>query len=411
MEVPLKKLLLRISLRLLLIILVAVLLIKALPPALDLFFPFVLAFLAATILSPLVQKFTKKVGTARRFWSILFIILLLVAVTAILVYAGYYLVSQVSDLLGSWTSVQAGLTSVLTRLSEFLDRHISLTSTEAEEYVVNLLQKGLTWLTERISSWVPNMVVGVGNLASGIASFVVSLLFFIVGAYFMTADYPNLKKKLSSWVPEIIRPHVRHVKQAAGSATFGYLKAQLILSGCVTLIIFIALLIYGQPYAILIAIGCGIIDLIPFLGSGLVLVPWALSMLLFGNYKQSLFLLILSLGLFLFRKVAEPKVVGNQTGLSPLLSLISIYVGMRLGGVAGMILCPIICMAVIALYRVGFFEPTLQDFKMLIGRILDAARLPSSATESPREDPAAPDPAAAEPNRDAGCTGEQDTVL
>lgn len=71
----------------------------------------------------------------------------------------------------------------------------------------------------------------------------------------MTADYPGLRKKLISWVPDIIRPHMRHVKEATGSAMFGYLRAQLILSGVVTLIIFIALLIYGQSYSLLIAIG------------------------------------------------------------------------------------------------------------------------------------------------------------
>lgn len=380
-SVPTKKLILRISLRLLLIVTVLLCLSLLVPPLLDLFLPFLLAFLAATLLAPLVQKFAKRVG-GWNFWSMLFVVLMLLAVTGILVYAGYYLGSQVADLIRSWSSIREGITDLLNQVSQFLSNNVHFTSTDTEEYILGLLQDGLSWLTGKISSWAPTVVVGVSNLASGIASFLISLLFFIVAAYFMTADYPGLRKRLISWVPDIIRPHMRHVKEAAGSAMFGYLRAQLILSGIVTVIVFVALLIVRQPYSLLIAIATGIIDVMPFFGSGAILVPWGVICLLVGNYKKALFLLILAFALFLFRKLAEPKVVGNQTGLSPLLSLISIYVGMKIGGVAGMILCPIACMVVIGLYGMGFFTPTINDFKMLFGRIIEAARLPEEAGDS-----------------------------
>lgn len=380
-SVPTKKLILRISLRLVLIVAVLLCLGLIVPPLLGLFLPFLLAFVAATLLAPLVQKFAKRVG-GWNFWSMLFVVLMLLAVTGILVYAGYYLVSQVTDLIRSWTSIREGITDMLNQVSQFLSNNVHFTSTDTEEYILGHLQDGLSWLTGKISTWAPTVVVGVGNLASGIVSFLISLLFFIVAAYFMTADYPGLRKRLIAWVPDIIRPHMRHVKEAAGSAMFGYLRAQLILSGVVLVIVFVALLIFRQPYSLLIAIATGIIDIMPFFGSGAILVPWGVICLLVGNLKKAVFLLILAFALFLFRKLAEPKVVGNQTGLSPLLSLISIYVGMKLGGVAGMILCPIACMVVIGLYGMGFFTPTIQDFRMLFGRVLEAARLPGEAGDS-----------------------------
>lgn len=380
-SVPTKKLILRISLRLVLIVAVLLCLGLIVPPLLGLFLPFLLAFVAATLLAPLVQKFAKRVG-GWNFWSMLFVVLMLLAVTGILVYAGYYLVSQVTDLIRSWTSIREGITDMLNQVSQFLSNNVHFTSTDTEEYILGHLQDGLSWLTGKISTWAPTVVVGVSNLASGIVSFLISLLFFIVAAYFMTADYPGLRKRLIAWVPDIIRPHMRHVKEAAGSAMFGYLRAQLILSGVVMVIVFVALLIFRQPYSLLIAIATGIIDIMPFFGSGAILVPWGVICLLVGNLKKAVFLLILAFALFLFRKLAEPKVVGNQTGLSPLLSLISIYVGMKLGGVAGMILCPIACMVVIGLYGMGFFTPTIQDFRMLFGRVLEAARLPREARDS-----------------------------
>lgn len=378
-QVPFKQLLLRIGLRFFLILALLLFSIFLLPPLLDLFFPFVLAFLAASMLAPLVRKFTKKVGKIWNFWSMLFVLLLILSATGLLVYLGYYLFSQISELIGSWNSIQTNITSILDSISTYLEDHVSLTSTDVEEYALDALQKGLSWITEKLSTWAPNVVSGVSNLASGIANFLISLLFFIVGAYFMTSDYPNLREHITSHIPKIIQPHMHHIKAAMGTAMFGYLKAQLILSGIVTLIIFISLLIFGQNYAIIIAIICGIIDLIPFFGSGTVLIPWAIVELFLGHYPKVLFLLILAFVLFLFRKLAEPKVVGNQTGLSPLLSLISIYVGMKLGGVIGMILAPILCMIVISLYRVGFFDPTILDFRMLFQRIVDTAKIDHSS--------------------------------
>lgn len=375
-HIPLKTLLLRIGLRILLLVALILLVALALRPFLNLFLPFILAFLTATLLAPLVKKFTKKLGKARSFWSMLFILLLILAVTGLLIYIGYYLVTQISGLLGDWKDIQAYATDISNAMFNYLEKTIFLPSAEAESYAVSFLEKGLSWLTDMISSWAPNVVVSVGNLASGVASFVISLLFFILGAYFITSDYPALRSRISAWVPDIIRPHVRCIKDAMGSAMFGYLKAQLILSGIVALVTFVSLLIWGQEYAILIALLCGIIDIVPFFGSGVVLVPWAVVALFIGHYGKALFLLILSAALFLFRKLAEPKVVGNQTGLSPLVSLISIYVGMKLGGVVGMILVPIACMIVISLYSVGFFAPTLQDFRMLLTHVISAARLP-----------------------------------
>ena len=395
---PLRPLLLRIGLRIILIILLFLFIILLLPRLLDLFLPFVLAYIAAAILAPLVGKISglfgdapKKMGKAWNFWSMLFVILLIVTVTGVLVYAGYYLFQQISDLVGSWSSLQESYTSILNSISKYLENHATMTSTELEAYIVNALNSVVNWISDKISTWAPNMISGVGNLASTIASFIIALLFFIVGAYFMTSDYHNIHDFVSSHIPNMIRPQMRQLRAATGSAMFGYLKAQLILSGIVALIVFLALTVWGQSYPALIAILCGIIDIIPFFGSGTILVPWAVVELFLGHYNKALFLAILALVLFLFRKIAEPKVVGNQTGLPPLLSLISIYVGMKLGAVIGMILVPVLCMIVLSLYSVGFFDPTIHDFIALIERIRADTKLGEVSTEDVPNQPEAED--------------------
>ena len=176
-EVPLKTLLYRIGLRFFLILGLILFIVLLLPRLLDLFLPFILAFGAASLLAPLVRRLTKKVGKVWNFWSMLFVLLLLLAATGLLVYLGYYLFSQISDLLGSWQKIQSNASNLLVTISDFLDRNVTLPSTDAEEYLMDMVEKASSWLSGKISSWVPNMVSSVGSLASGIASFLISLLF------------------------------------------------------------------------------------------------------------------------------------------------------------------------------------------------------------------------------------------
>ena len=374
-QVPLRTLVLRISLRFLLILSVILFLVLLLPTLLNLFLPFVLAYFMAAVLTPLVGRLTKTSERVWHFWSMFFVLLIIISIAAILIYAGYYLFTQVTDLVASWGSIRDHLIEVLRALSGYLQGHMDMTSTELDAYAQEALQKVTDYITDKLSSWAPSVMVSVGNVASSVAGFIVSALFFIIGSYFMTSDYHQIHETIVRHIPDSIQPHMRHIKAAMDSAMFGYLKAQLILSAMVTGILFVALLIWGQDYALIIALIVGIVDFLPFFGSGIILAPWAVVALFLGEYAKALFLIVMCVALFLFRKLAEPKVVGNHTGLNPLISLISIYVGMKLGGVLGMILAPIVCMIFVSLHGVGFFDPTVEDFKMLFHRIIDAATL------------------------------------
>jgi predicted PurR-regulated permease PerM len=85
-----------------------------------------------------------------------------------------------------------------------------------------------------------------------------------------------------------------------------------------------------------------------------------------GDVRGAISLMVIWGIIALFRHVAEPKVLGSQTGLSPILSLVSIYIGMRLGGVAGMILGPILCLVFLNIYRSGLFEGASADLKLAV---------------------------------------------
>ena len=126
-------------------------------------------------------------------------------------------------------------------------------------------------------------------------------------------------------------------------------------------ILLVGFFLIHQPYGLLLALGLAIMDFIPIIGAGTVMVPWAVIALFMGDFQTAVELMVIWGIIALFRRVMEPKFVGDQTGLSPILSLMSIYVGMKLGGVLGMILGPTILLICLNLAAMGIFRGLRLD--------------------------------------------------
>ena len=123
-------------------------------------------------------------------------------------------------------------------------------------------------------------------------------------------------------------------------------------------------LLIHQPYALLLALALAVLDFIPIIGSGTAMVPWAVVDLLTGQFRHAVGLMVVWGLVALFRRLAEPKVLGDQTGLSPILSLVSVYVGMKAAGVLGMVLGPVLCLVALDVCRSGVLDNTMADIKL-----------------------------------------------
>ena len=237
----------------------------------------------------------------------------------------------------------------------------------AEEALNGRGEDLLTWASDTLPDLVTALAGGAAGLASSVPSFAVAAVVFLMGSYFITADYPRLRYLATHRLPGPVRNLLSEVRAAAVSAFGGYVKAEFILSVGVFFILLAGFLLIGQPYALLLAFLLAVLDFIPILGSGTVMVPWAVVDLVTRDVRHAVELMVIWGVVALFRRVGEPKVVGDQTGLSPILSLISIYVGMRLGGVLGMVLGPVVFMVVINIIRLGVFHNTAADLRLAAG--------------------------------------------
>ena len=159
----------------------------------------------------------------------------------------------------------------------------------------------------------------------------------------VSARLPQLRQRLAPMGEKLQRylPMVQKLKQSL----WGWLKAQLTLSGLCFFLVCTGLLILGVDYAPAWALAIALVDAIPVLGTGTILIPWALAGLLQGNHVLSLGLLGIYLCAMLSRTVLEPRLVGKQLGIDPLMTLMALYIGYRIWGFGGMLLSPMLCAA------------------------------------------------------------------
>ena len=329
-------------------------------PVLELCMPFLFALLFTAATEPVLRFLHSRWKIPRGILSLMMILLVVGALGGILtalIIKGWH---ELAELYGNWDKMWASFQAMYLQLGEITDRILAYFPEDVQAVFHNLSDRLLAWLNEFASRLLPKTT----SAARSISSFVLAFLFFLMAWYFTAADYPGLRKTVADRTPMSLRKIWAELRRAFSAAFGGYLKAELTISLGVMIILVVGFAIMGQPYGMLLAFLLAVLDFIPILGAGTVLVPWLIVDALLGDWTKTLYLLIIWGVICLFRRVAEPKIVGDQTGLHPLLSLLAIYVGMRTAGVLGMILGPVLLIMVRNLWRAGMFRDTFGDITL-----------------------------------------------
>jgi sporulation integral membrane protein YtvI len=365
---------LRLGIRLGLFLLAVCLLWRFGEPLLALFAPFVFALIAAAILDPAVKWAQRRIGLSRSVLTMILVLLLLGLIgvgLGFLIYAG---VSEVASLIRDWDKLLEHIRTGLDEFEGILTQLQNGMPTQVMSVLQNSRESLMDWLGRVVPEALKAAAAQAGQRAMGVPSFVIALVIFIMATYFLTADYPNLRIRIAQNVDEGVLHFFDQVRITALGAFGGYLKAEFLLSVGVFVILLVGFFFMRQPYALLLALLLAVMDFIPLIGAGTVMVPWAVIALITRDYKTAIELMIIWGIIALFRRVAEPKFVGDQTGLSPILSLIGIYVGMKVGGVLGMILGPILLLVLLNLAGMGIFHglrmdlsAAAKDFSAILG--------------------------------------------
>ena len=332
-------------------------------PLLSLFAPFLLALIAAAALNPLVKKLQRLLGWNRQVLTLLLLFLifgLLGGGLALLVYAA---AGQLVSLVQNWGGLLDSLQTVMDQLEALFARLLTLVPPQVNEIVENAKDSLFLWLSEAAPAALGNLGLEAGERAMGLPAFLVALVIFIMATFLLTADYPYLRSRYIQHLDEGVLRFLSQLRSTALGAFGGYVKAEFLLSVGVFFILLGGFFLIRQPYGLLLALGLAVMDFIPIIGAGTVMVPWAFVALFTGDFTAAVELMAIWGVIALFRRVMEPKFVGDQTGLSPILSLVSIYVGMKLAGVLGMVFGPVVLLVVLNLAGMGMFRGARLDLE------------------------------------------------
>lgn len=320
--------------------------------------PFGFGLILALAAEPAVRAGTQLLRLPRWAATGLGVTLTLVLLVTMIGILGAVAVKELRVLAGRLPDLQVTAEETVDRLRLFLERAASHAPQGVRPLVdrsvarlftsgTALMEQAAVRLPKAISavlSWVPDGALGVGT--------------GILSGFMLSARLPKLKPAIARRVPEELRTKLLPVLRRSKEALWGWVRAQLKLAVITYGIVTVGFLLLRVPFAPLWAAGVALVDAVPLLGTGTVLLPWALVSLVQREHLRSIGLLCIYGTTFFTRTVLEPKLVGRQLGIDPLVTLIFLYLGYKFWGLFGMLVAPMLAVAITAVGRERQDSPT-----------------------------------------------------
>lgn len=302
--------------------------------------PFIIAFIAASVVEPLVKILIKKLRFPRGIASTVCIVLLLLTVVLVGVFLSTTILSEVKSLI---VSIPGYLRSMVDYLKDVMKNGRGIFALLPEgtlDSMVNYLSN--YDYSSLLTGSVGSVVLGyAGNVVTSIPNALIFLIVSIVSSIFMSIAFPTVKKFILAQFRPEQQELIVEIKRSFFSTIGKYLRSYsvLILVTFVELLVFF--LIFSFKPALPLALLIALVDILPVLGVGTVLIPWAAFYLLSGSPWRALILVCIYVVITIVRQILEPKVIGDHVGMLPILTLFCIWVGLKLFGFGGMFLIPI----------------------------------------------------------------------
>lgn len=317
--------------------------------------PFLLSLAAAAVLEPAVRALERR-GVRRSLSAGL------MTAIALLLSAGLLGCCAMggAHLLSAYAKRAPALLTALTQTADRMKRQLAALLDSApqglEEELVSAA-RGISQQLSELPMWLSQKALdGVGSLAKLSTDWVLLICTAVIGIYFFSAYFPDLLRFLRRQLPRETQEKLQLIRSVTIGAVAGYLKVQCILSGVTFLILLAAFRWMGIADGTGTAAVIALVDALPVFGSGAVLLPWALLSLAAGNPVRSMELLAVYGVLLVSHNVLQAKLMGRQLGLHPLVALISLYVGWKIGGILGMMFLPLLCVLLRSLNEAGILH-------------------------------------------------------
>lgn len=321
---------------------------------LNLIWPFFAAFLFASLLRPLIRWLTAKCHVKYTVSAVLCLIVFFAVIGGLAVLITSRVISLAADVM-SWLPslygdmIEPGLNNLTVWIEELANR----IGPEVYDVVDEALPSVVSSIGTSVMNASRSIVAALSGWVAKLPSRLLSTLICAIATVFMTLDYSRMNAFIMRQIPERPRHILAEARGRFGVILRQYGKSYGIIM-CITFAEILAgLLIIGQKNAALIALAIAVFDIFPIVGAGMILVPWGVVTLLGGAVGKGVGLLVLWGVTIIVRQIIEPRIVGRQVGLHPLITLAAMFVGSKLFGAVGLFGLPITCAIVKSLDEAG----------------------------------------------------------
>lgn len=302
---------------------------------LPLFAPFILAYLIASGLLPIVKFLNRKTRLPKLLGGILSLSLLGALAGMGLFYLCDILMKQIVALLKNFPIYLAILSGYLDEFCKGCDKFFGIKLGTVQNFIYTNFDGVLVIIKNKIMPVITTRSI---NLLIGLVGFIGILLIIIVSILLLIKDEDKYRNGIRS---SAYYREIHLVTSKLSGMGVAYLKTQGIMMILISIVSTAAMLLIGNKYALLAGIGIGVVDAFPILGSGLILIPWTVISLFQQDFLSAAVLLTAYVGCQILRQTVEPKLLGNSIGIKPIYTMMAMYAGLKIFGIPGFILGPV----------------------------------------------------------------------
>ena len=326
--------------------------------------PFIIAYFFASIIEPVVKFIENKLRIPRKIGTVFSILFVLGIIGSII---GFLISRLIKEIKAVYLNLEINMDTITEFFNRIIDK-VNDIFIQLPDQITDLLSKGLQDFANNLQS-ILGKIVDWLQASIQAAMYLPQILIFIIvtllATYFMSSDKNTIIRFLDVQIPTDWLDKTKSITKNVFTALFGWMRAQLILTSITFSELLAGFLIIGIDNASLLAIIISLVDVLPVLGAGTVLIPWSIINLILGNAKLGLSTALLYVIILFVRQLIEPKVLGKQIGVHPLFTLAGMYIGLKLWKVPGMFIGPL---AIVSLKYI--FEGILKadTFKQWVER-------------------------------------------
>ena len=307
------------------------------------YMPFLIAFIISLMVEPAIKYLMVKTKMTRKMSSIIIFVIVFSIIIGCLTWGIISLISESTNLL---QTLNIYIDKAYTQMQNVIGK-MEVTKISISNNVLNLVQNTSKEILYKVSGWLTEFLTKLVNAITSLPVVSIYTVITILSLYFICTDKIYMLDLMEHHMPkrwvQKMGTHLREITKSLG----GYLKAEAILILVSFIISVIGLYIFkfmgmNIKYPLLIALAIGFVDALPILGSGSVMVPWAIISSLNGDLKLGIAIIVQWIIMSIVRQFLEPKIVSGKIGIHPIFTLIAMYTGFRIIGVMGMLVGPIV---------------------------------------------------------------------